>query len=155
MMCGTFVICAVTSGELARWAVDVRGRSLLCRGRLGAGARDDGGAVGVGDGADDGQAESVSFPVADPLDAELPERLEEVVDRVRGMRVPVLPTVMTVPVLVRAVVMSAWPPGRLCRMALSMRLAIRLSARFGWAAVPGSVLAAMPGAARGPAREGR
>ena len=41
------------------------------------------GAVGVGDGADDGQAESVSFAVADPLGAELPERLEQVIDRVR------------------------------------------------------------------------
>jgi putative ABC transport system permease protein len=48
-----------------------------------------------------------------------------------GMRVPVLPTVMTAPAVVRAVLMSARPPGRLCRMALSMRLAIRLSARLG------------------------
>ena len=39
--------------------------------------------MGVGDGADDGQAESVSFAVADPLGAELPERLEEVIDRMR------------------------------------------------------------------------
>jgi hypothetical protein len=39
--------------------------------------------VGVGDGADDGQAESVSFTVADPLGAELPERLEQVIDRMR------------------------------------------------------------------------
>jgi hypothetical protein len=35
-------------------------------------------AVGVGDGADDRQAEAVSFAVADPLGAELPERLEQV-----------------------------------------------------------------------------
>ena len=49
----------------------------------GAGAGGEGGAVGVGDGADDGQAEPVSFAVAGPLGAELPERLEQVLDRVR------------------------------------------------------------------------
>jgi hypothetical protein len=38
----------------------------------------EGGAMGAGDGADDGQAEPVSFAVADPLGAELPERLEQV-----------------------------------------------------------------------------
>ncbi len=45
---------------------------------LGPGARGQGGTVSVGDGADDGQAESVSFAVANPLGAELPERLEQV-----------------------------------------------------------------------------
>ncbi|HLH59034.1 MAG TPA: hypothetical protein VKV33_07770 [Streptosporangiaceae bacterium] len=40
--------------------------------------------MGVGDGPDDGQAEAVSFAVADALGAELPERLEEFVDGVRG-----------------------------------------------------------------------
>ncbi len=37
------------------------------------------GAVAAGDGVDDGQAESVSFAVADSLGAELPEWLEEAV----------------------------------------------------------------------------
>ena len=45
---------------------------------LRAGADGKSRAVGVGDGADDGQAEPVSFAVADPLGAELPERLEQV-----------------------------------------------------------------------------
>jgi hypothetical protein len=34
-------------------------------------------AVGIGDGADDGQAEPVSVAVPDPLGAELLERLEQ------------------------------------------------------------------------------
>jgi hypothetical protein len=44
----------------------------------GAGAGGEGGAVGVGDGADDGRAETVSRAAPDPLGAELPERLEQV-----------------------------------------------------------------------------
>ena len=38
--------------------------------------------MGVGDGADDGQAEPVSLAVPGPLGAELPERLEQVLDRI-------------------------------------------------------------------------
>ncbi|MGH3201809.1 MAG: hypothetical protein ACRDP5_07125, partial [Streptosporangiaceae bacterium] len=39
--------------------------------------------MGVGDGTDDGQAEPVSLAAPGPLGAELPERLEQVLDRVR------------------------------------------------------------------------
>src|SRR6202020_996436 len=48
-----------------------------------------------------------------------------------GISVPVLLTVMTAFPALSAVVISASPPGRLCRMALSMRLATRLAARLG------------------------
>src|SRR5712691_872797 len=48
----------------------------------GAGAGGEGGAVSVGDGADDGQAKPVSLAVQGSLDAELPERLEQVFYRV-------------------------------------------------------------------------
>jgi hypothetical protein len=73
----------VTSRILAVWAVGVRGKDhFYVEAALGAGAGGEGGAVGVGDGADDGQAESVSFTVAGPLGAELPEWLEQVLDRV-------------------------------------------------------------------------
>ena len=48
----------------------------------GASLGGEGGAVGVGDGADDGQAEPVSRAVPGPLGAELPERLEQVLYRV-------------------------------------------------------------------------
>src|SRR5258708_6045843 len=90
-MYDTFVSRAVTSGTLACWAAGVRGeitsmsrppwgRAPGVGGAAGTGA--EGGAVGVGDGADDGQAEPVSRAMPGPLGAELPERLEQVLHRV-------------------------------------------------------------------------
>ena len=43
----------------------------------------------------------------------------------------------TAPAVVSAVEISTWPPDRLCRMALSRRLATRLSARLGSAGYRG------------------
>src|SRR6202034_786428 len=51
---------------------------------LGARAGAQRGTVGVGDRPDDGQAEPVSPVVANPLGAELPEWLEQMLDRIRG-----------------------------------------------------------------------
>ena len=49
----------------------------------GPGVGGEGGAVGVGDGADDGEAQPVSFAAPGSLGAELPEWLEQVLHRVR------------------------------------------------------------------------
>jgi hypothetical protein len=82
--------------------------------------------VSVGDRTDDGQTKPMPPVLPNSRGAELPEWLEQVLDRVRGgISVPVLVTVMAAPSLVVAVEIATWPPGTLCRMAFSMRLAIR------------------------------
>jgi len=76
---------AVLASRLAQVEAEVERRPLTSgkddfygepASRSGTGG--EGRAVGVGDGADNRQAEPVSFAVADPLGTELPERLEQV-----------------------------------------------------------------------------
>src|SRR4029450_1532058 len=58
----------------------VRKAHLDVEATFGSGTWGEGGAVGAGDGADDGQAKPVSVGVPDPLAAELLEGLEEALD---------------------------------------------------------------------------
>ena len=88
------------------------------------------GAVGGGDGSDDGQAEPVPVSVRPP-GVEALERLEKTVDLAVRMNGPVLATVMTALPSVAPVEIRTRPPARLWAMALSTRFATRRSRSLG------------------------
>jgi hypothetical protein len=73
----------------------------------GAGAGGEGGAVGVGDGPDDGQAEPVSLTVAGSLVPSCRNGWNRSCTASGGTSVPVLLTATTAPAVVSAVEMSA------------------------------------------------
>jgi hypothetical protein len=116
----------VVAGLLPSWK-----KHFYVQASLGAGDCGEAGAVGFGDGADDGQAEAVAFAVADSLAAELPEGLEQVVNRVRRDEGAGVADRDGRAVAGQAGADRGLAAGDVVPDALSMRLTIRLSARLG------------------------
>ena len=87
--------------------------------------------MSLGDGVDDGEAETVAVTAAITIGRQLLEGLEEPLDLAAGDDWPASVTVRVTCVPEVWVVIWTCPSGWLWRMALSMRLAMRLSISLG------------------------